>query len=108
MRAVAERARLALPARVIEIERPWAESDLLTIPEAVERIGGRQADARAWLRSAGLVRVQAIGGRPAERVLWRDVLAAWAAPVPAPRPRPGVGLPRADLSGPRRKHAKTE
>lgn len=86
--------------------RPCSEADLLTVSEAVERIGGRAADVRAWLRSAGLVRTQEIGGRTAERVLWRDVLTAWATP---PEPvRRGVGLPRADLGPRRTTRAKAE
>lgn len=66
---------------------------VLTEAEAVALLPVRDSDARAWLRSQGLVRQ--LAGRPVVR--WADVLDALAGDRrPEPRP-PAPALPRVRL-----------
>lgn len=58
--------------------------ELLTEPEAVRRIPGRDSDVREWLRGLGIARRGPTGIRVYR---WSEVVAAMpleAAPVPAP------------------------
>jgi hypothetical protein len=54
------------------VERPWSESDLLTIKETLDRLSMNHQRARQWLHRNGLVR--RVG--QARRVVWGDVLKA--------------------------------
>ncbi len=53
-------------------ERPWSESDLLTISETLDRLSMNHQRTRQWLHRNGLVR--RVG--QARRVVWGDVLRA--------------------------------
>lgn len=58
------------PPLRIEIVRPWADADVLTVAEAARRLKLRRADCQAWLERLGLL-VDVAGS---SRVVWGSVI----------------------------------
>ena len=81
-------------------ERPWSDSDLLSVSNTVKRLAMNERSARAWLAKKGLVRTV---GR-AKRVVWGDVLRAAGGEA---RPDGPASPPRITRPLPRSKHLRS-
>lgn len=80
-----------------DLRRPLSEASILSVPEVVAELGGREADVRAWLAEHGLVKDGPAGRRI---VSWRQVLAlieTGQVPGPVEQPKRRGKLPRTPL-----------
>ncbi len=81
-------------------ERPWSESDVLSVAKAVKRLAMNERAGRTWLAQHNLVRP--LG--KTRRVIWGDVLRALReehdTQTAPPRPSSSRRLPRSKLLKP--------